>query len=191
MSGWTRGSLFAALKATGVASILGWVLVLSAGPALADPDPAPGDPGVVAPPAGPPAPPPLAAPPPLPVPAPPAPDPLAAPVVAGPAGGQDPTPFTGTAPFGPPRFVPANGSTVGVAQPIIINFPGLVDDAGAAESAVTHLFGPAGSRQVLLDDAHAAALAPAELLARAHRGDRRCGWHSVQLPNGRQPGGYG
>ena len=48
MSGWTRGSLFAALKAAGVAPILGWVLVLSAGPALADPDPAPGDPGVVA-----------------------------------------------------------------------------------------------------------------------------------------------
>ena len=46
MSGWTRGSLFAALKAAGVASILGWVLVLSAGPALADPDPAPGDPGL-------------------------------------------------------------------------------------------------------------------------------------------------
>ena len=104
MSGWTRGSLSAALKATGVASILGWVLVLSAGPALADPDPdpAPGDPGVV----------------------------------AGPAAGQDPTPFTGTAPFGPPRFVPANGSTVGVAQPIVINFPGPVDDAGATESAV-------------------------------------------------------
>jgi len=85
-----------------VASILGWVLVLSAGPALADPDPAPGDPGVV----------------------------------VGPAPGQDPTPFTATAPFGPPSFVPANGSTVGVAQPIIINFPGLVDDAGATESAV-------------------------------------------------------
>src|SRR6478672_5055309 len=100
MSGWTRGSLFAALKAARVASILGWVLVLSAGPALADPDPAPGDPGVV----------------------------------AGPAAAQDPTPFTGTAPFGPPRIVPANGSTVGVAQPIIINFPGLVDDAGATES---------------------------------------------------------
>ena len=80
-----------------------------------------GDPGVVAPP----------------VPGlPPAPDPLAVPVVAGPAAGQDPTPFTGTAPFGPPRFAPANGSTVGVAQPIIIDFPGLVDDAGAAENAV-------------------------------------------------------
>ncbi|MCW2629816.1 Ig-like domain-containing protein, partial [Mycobacterium sp.] len=100
MSGWTRGSLFAALKAAGVASILGWVLVLGTGPALADP--APGDPGVV----------------------------------AGPAAGQDPTPFTGTAPFGPPRFVPANGSTVGVAQPIILNFPGHVDDSGAAEGAV-------------------------------------------------------
>src|SRR5271165_4572134 len=85
MSGSTRGSLFAALKAAGVASILGWVLVLSAGPALADPDPAPGDPGVVAPPADAQA---------GPVPAPPAPglpaasDPLAVPVVAGPAAGQ-------------------------------------------------------------------------------------------------------
>ena len=71
MSGWTRGSLFAALRAAGVASILGWVLVLGTGPALADPPP--GDPGVV----------------------------------AGPGAGQDPTPFTGAAPFGPPRLVPA------------------------------------------------------------------------------------
>ena len=62
MSGWTRGSLWAALKAAGVASVLGMALALSAVPALADPDPgAPGDPGVVAPPADPPAPPPLAA----------------------------------------------------------------------------------------------------------------------------------
>ncbi|MBV9514791.1 MAG: hypothetical protein JO280_12240, partial [Mycobacteriaceae bacterium] len=121
MSGWTRESLLAALKAAGVVPILGWVLVLSAGPAPADPDPAPapGDPGVVAPPADS-----------------PAPDPLAAPVAAGTAAGQDPTPFTGTAPFGRPSFVPANGSTVGVAQPIIINFPGTVEDAGAAISAV-------------------------------------------------------
>src|SRR3984957_4489656 len=103
MSGWTRGSLSAALKATGVASILGWVLVLSAGPALADPapDPAPGDPGVV----------------------------------AGPAAGQDPTPFTGTAPFGPPRFVPANGSAVGVAQTNVINFPGPADVGGDTKSS--------------------------------------------------------
>ncbi|WP_205866271.1 hypothetical protein, partial [Mycobacterium sp. IS-1264] len=55
----TRRGLFAALAA-GFAALL----VLGAGPALADPDPPPGDPGVVAAPAGPPAPPPLVAPPP-------------------------------------------------------------------------------------------------------------------------------
>jgi lipoprotein-anchoring transpeptidase ErfK/SrfK len=139
---WTRRGLFAALKAAGVGFVFGLVLALTAGPALADPDPGPGDPGVAAPPADPPAPPPLAAPPPVPVPAPPgpglplAPDPLAQPALSGPAAGQDPTPFTGTAPFGPPRILPANGSTVGVGQPIIINFPGRVDDAGATESAI-------------------------------------------------------
>jgi lipoprotein-anchoring transpeptidase ErfK/SrfK len=53
-----------------------------------------------------------------------------------PGDGQDPTPFMGTAPFGPPEFVPANGATVGVAQPIILKFPGPVADSGAAESAV-------------------------------------------------------
>jgi len=120
MSGSTSRSLLAALKAAGAASILSWAVVLSVGPALADPDTAPSDPGVVAPPA-----------PGLP----PAPDPLVVPV-AGPAAGQDPTPFTGIAPFGPPSFSPTDGSTVGVAQPIIINFPGLVDDAGATENAV-------------------------------------------------------
>jgi len=121
MSGWTRGSLLTALKTVAMASTLSWLLVLSAGPALADPEPAPGDPGVVAPPAGPPAPPP---------------PPPAAPIAAGPASGEDPSPFTGAAPFGPPRIVPANGATVGVGQPIIINFPGLVDDSGAAENAI-------------------------------------------------------
>jgi lipoprotein-anchoring transpeptidase ErfK/SrfK len=102
MSGWTGGRRFAALKAAGVASIFGWVLVLGAGTALADPDP--GDPGVA----------------------------------GGPAAGQDPPPvgIAPFAPFAPPRVVPANGSTVGVAQPIIINFPGPVDNAGAAENAV-------------------------------------------------------
>lgn len=140
MSGWTRAwtgrGPSAALKAAGLASILGamgWTLVLGAAPALADPDP--GDPGVVAAPADPPAPP---APPPFAMPPapPPLPNPLAQPVFAGPVAGQDPTPFTGVAPFGPPRFVPANGSTVGVGQPIIINFPGTVEDAGAAINAV-------------------------------------------------------
>jgi lipoprotein-anchoring transpeptidase ErfK/SrfK len=140
MPSWTRG-LFAALSAAGLAALL----VLGAGAAAADPDPAPGDPNVAAPgdgpppPAPPPLPAPLALPPPL---APPFPPPLAPPfppafpAAIGPADGQNPTPFTGTAPFGPPSFVPKNGSTVGVAQPIIINFPGTVEDAGAAINAV-------------------------------------------------------
>ena len=129
MPGWTKG-LFGALSAAGLAALL----VLSAGIAAADPDPAPGDPNVAAPgdPGAPPAPPPIAAPPPL-----PAPFQLPAfPAAAGAAEGQNPTPFTGQAPFGPPSFVPKNGSTVGVAQPIIINFPGTVADAGAAIDAV-------------------------------------------------------
>ncbi|MEE6179824.1 L,D-transpeptidase [Mycobacterium sp. 050134] len=134
MSGWTRGRFFAALSAAGLAGLL----VLSAGPALADPDPAPGDPGVAIPP-GPPAPPPdpfAAPPPPNPLAPPPFPPPLGQPVAAGPAAGQNPSPFTGVAPFGPPKIVPVNGSTVGVGQPIIINFPARVDDAGAAMDAV-------------------------------------------------------
>jgi lipoprotein-anchoring transpeptidase ErfK/SrfK len=138
MSGWTRRGPFAALKAAGLAWIVGGALVLGAVPALADPEPPPGDPGAVDAPPAPPGPPdPLAAPPPPAdplVPPPPVTFPGAQPVGA--AAGQDPTPFMGAAPFGPPTFVPKNGSTVGVGQPIIINFPGRVDDAGAAINAV-------------------------------------------------------
>jgi lipoprotein-anchoring transpeptidase ErfK/SrfK len=137
---WTRGSLVTALSAAGLVA----GLALGSGLALADPnDPPPGDPpapGVA--PADPPAPPP----PPEALAPPPAPDPLAPPppaapidpaaVPVGPAAGQDPTPFIGTAPFGPPTFNPVNGSMVGVGKPIVINFPGRVADAGAAESAV-------------------------------------------------------
>jgi len=140
---WTGKSLFAVLNA-GFAALL----VLAAAPAPADPDPGPGDPGAVAAPAGPPAPgdpqapppgdpqapPPVAAP--VPPPAAPFVPPFGAPVPVSSAAGQNPTPFTGTAPFGPPSFVPKGGSTVGVGQPIIINFPGRVDDAGAAIDAV-------------------------------------------------------
>ena len=148
MSGWTKERLFAALSAAGLASVMGLALVFSAGSASADPDPAPpGDPGLVAAPPAPPPPPDPLAPPPPPAPlalppmpqplAPPAfPNPMTQPAAAGPAAGQNPAPFTGTAPFGPPSFVPKGGSTVGVAQPIIINFPGRVDDAGAAIDAV-------------------------------------------------------
>jgi lipoprotein-anchoring transpeptidase ErfK/SrfK len=125
-SGWKKASLLAA-------SSLVLTLVLGTGNALADPDQQPGDPGA------PPVPGPVAAPPGdpqvVPQPAPPFGIP-AIPAGIGPATGQDPSPFMGAAPFGPPRFVPATGSTVGVAQPIIINFPTRVDDAGAAEGAV-------------------------------------------------------
>jgi lipoprotein-anchoring transpeptidase ErfK/SrfK len=62
--------------------------------------------------------------------------PPAFPAAVGAATGQDPTPFTGVAPFGPPRITPVNGATVGVGQPVIVNFPARVDDAGAAQNAV-------------------------------------------------------
>ena len=145
MPGWTRGSLFAALNAAGLAA----VLVLGAGTATADPDQPPGDPGLVAvppdPPA-PPAPPPWPAPPPAPDPlappppadplAPPAPGPVAVPAAVGPVAGQDSTPFTGAPPFHPPTFNPTNGSMVGVAKPIIINFPMTIADQAMAERAI-------------------------------------------------------
>ncbi|SON59441.1 L,D-transpeptidase 4 [Mycobacterium simulans] len=130
MSRWTKGRLVAALNAVGVAA----VLVLGTGPALADPEDVPADPGAVAP-ADPPAPPDPLALPPLPDPlAPPPVDPLAVPV--GPVAGQDPTPFVGEPPFRPPTFNPLNGSMVGVAKPIIINFQVPIADQALAERAI-------------------------------------------------------
>ncbi|RFZ15452.1 putative L,D-transpeptidase LppS precursor [Mycobacterium marinum] len=146
MSRWTRGrirgSLFAAVNAAGVVG----VLLLGAGPAVADPDDAPGDPPVIAP--AEPAPDPLA-PPPGPLALPPMPDPLApppfpgplappplVPVAAGPVAGQDPTPFFGPPPFRPPSFNPVDGAMVGVAKPIIINFQVPIADQAMAESAI-------------------------------------------------------
>jgi lipoprotein-anchoring transpeptidase ErfK/SrfK len=108
MSDRRKASLLGALKASGIAAVLGLALVVAAGPALADPDPVPGDPAAPVVPAAP----------------------------AAPAVGENPPPFTGNAPFGPPRINPANGATVGVAQPIIIDFPARVDDAGATEGAI-------------------------------------------------------
>jgi lipoprotein-anchoring transpeptidase ErfK/SrfK len=148
MSRWTKGPLVAALSAAGMTAMM----TLASGSALADPEPAPPPPpapGVDAPP--PPAPPPpadpLAAPPPPPPPGlpfgpppPPPGDPLAPPAApaapAGPAVGQNPAPFVGEPPFVPPTFNPAGGSTVGVAQPIIINFQRTIADAGMAEQAI-------------------------------------------------------
>ncbi|MBV8177517.1 MAG: L,D-transpeptidase [Mycobacterium sp.] len=156
MSRRTKAPLVAALSAAGMTA----ALTLASGSALADPEPAPPPPpapGVDAPP--PPAPPPpadpLAAPPPPapgvpaapPVPgvpaAPSAPvDPLAAPGVTpagvppGPVVGQNPAPFTGTPPFVPPTFNPVSGSTVGVGEPIIINFARPIADKPLAEQAI-------------------------------------------------------
>jgi lipoprotein-anchoring transpeptidase ErfK/SrfK len=147
MPGWTRASFFATF-------LLSWALVLSAGTAAADPDQPPGDPNVAVP-ADVPAPPPppglppwlmppppadpLAPPPPADPLAPPPPAPLAIPgagAPAGPAAGQDSTPFTGAPPFHPPTFNPLNGSMVGVAKPIMINFPVPIADQPMAERAV-------------------------------------------------------
>jgi len=130
-------------------------LALGGPTAWADPEVNP-DPGaIVAPPAEQPAPP-EAVPPPQPFQLPvmpgdpqPAPDPLAAPVpdplaapvvpVATPEGtpaGQNPTPYTGAPVFAPPTFNPLNGSMVGVAKPIIINFQRPIADRPMAEQAV-------------------------------------------------------
>jgi lipoprotein-anchoring transpeptidase ErfK/SrfK len=145
MSRW----IVAALSAAGMTA----ALTMASGSALADPEPAPPPPapGVDAPP--PPAPPPppadpLAVPPPplpgLPFGAPPPPpgDPAAPPgaapaaVPAGPVVGQNPSPFVGEPPFVPPSFNPVSGATVGVAQPILINFQRPIADAGMAQDAI-------------------------------------------------------
>jgi lipoprotein-anchoring transpeptidase ErfK/SrfK len=137
MSRWTKGPLIAALSAAGMTAMM----TLASGSALADPEPAPPPPpapGVDAPP--PPAPPPpadpLAAPPPPPAPGDPLAPPAAPAVPAGPAVGQNPAPFVGEPPFVPPTFNPVGGSTVGVGQPIIINFQRTIADAGMAEQAI-------------------------------------------------------
>ena len=116
--------------------------------------PPPADPlAVPPPPVGPLAPPapvdPLAPPAPVDPLAPPAPvDPLAPPPSAAPLAvppgpipegtpaGQNPTPFTGEPVFVPPSFNPVNGSMVGVAKPIIINFQRPIADRPMAEQAI-------------------------------------------------------
>jgi lipoprotein-anchoring transpeptidase ErfK/SrfK len=135
MPGWRKGSFF-------VAFLLSPVLLLSAGTAAAEPDQPPGDPNVAAPadPPAPFAPPPWLMPPPpadpLAPPPPPPPGPVGLPVAASPAAGQDSTPFTGAPPFHPPTFNPLNGSMVGVAKPIMINFQVPIADQAMAERAI-------------------------------------------------------
>ncbi|MDT5343757.1 MAG: hypothetical protein QOE52_2941 [Mycobacterium sp.] len=147
MSRWTKGPLAAAWGAVGVTA----VLTLGSGSAFADPEPPPPAPGldVPAPPPGDP----VAPPPPAdPLGAPPAPNPFAPPpppadpfapppavpasVPTGPVAGQNPEPFTGPPPFVPPTFNPVSGSTVGVGEPIIINFARPIADQPMAERAI-------------------------------------------------------
>ncbi len=149
-----KGRLVTAIIAAGLVG----GLVLGNPSALADPEvppppPAPVDPAAApvppdpfAPPpadplAVPPPPPgdPLAPPPPNPFGPPPPADPFGAPPMVIPAGtpaGQDPTPYTGEPVFAPPTFNPTNGSMVGVAKPIYINFARPIADRAMAEQAI-------------------------------------------------------
>ena len=131
--------------AAGVAA----ALVMATPTAVADPEQDPGNPlppapVVQAPPVDP-----MAAQVPPPVPdvaaqpvdpnAPPLADPNAPPgsaTYAGPVAGQNPEPFTGQPPFVPPTFNPVSGSTVGVGEPIIINFGRPIADQPMAEKAI-------------------------------------------------------
>jgi len=64
--------------------------------------------------------------------------PAAAPTVIpeGTPAGQDPTPYTGPPVFAAPSFNPSNGSMVGVAKPIAINFARPIADRQMAQAAV-------------------------------------------------------
>ena len=50
--------------------------------------------------------------------------------------GQNPTPYTGQPVFAPPTFNPTNGSKVGAAKPIYINFQRPIADRALAEQAI-------------------------------------------------------
>ena len=157
MRKWTRGRFVAALMAAGLVA----GLALGAASAGADPEAPPPPPAPIDPAAAPapdpfvpPAPPadPLAVPSPPAPPAPPAPglppapfDPFAPPapgaaqpmaIPDGTPAGQNPTPYTGDPVFAPPGFNPINGSMVGVAKPIYINFARPIADRAMAEQAI-------------------------------------------------------
>ncbi len=134
MRGRATSTLTAILGTLG-AVVLTAGMVLGAAPALADPDPnvPPVDPATAAAPVAPPVPnnypflpddprtQPIEIPPPAPVMPWEQPQPVTT-IPPGTPAGQNPLPFEGTAPFRPPTFNPTNGSMVGVAKPIYINF---------------------------------------------------------------------
>ncbi|MGZ5397082.1 MAG: L,D-transpeptidase [Mycobacterium sp.] len=136
-----RRRLLTAVMAAGLIS----GMVLSTPSALAQPGvppppPAPVDPAaaiVPPPPPGPPAPPPLGAPlPPAPPPLFPGMQPQPMAIPPGTPEGQNPTPFVGEPPFLPPSFNPTNGSIVGAAKPIYINFQRPIANQQMAQDAV-------------------------------------------------------
>lgn len=118
-------------------------LAVNSPSAMADPEGNP-DPAVVdAPPAV--EPPPPAFPMPWDPPPPPSAEPVAPPlnqygapavIPEGTPAGQNPTPYTGEPVFAPPSFNPVNGSMVGVAKPIYINFARPIANRALAEQAV-------------------------------------------------------
>ena len=83
----------------------------------------------------------------------------------------------------PPSFNPVNGSMVGVAKPIIINFAAADRRPRDGRAGDPHLVDPAGAGQVLLDERHPGALAPARLLAGQHHRQHRRGRRQVDLPH--------
>jgi lipoprotein-anchoring transpeptidase ErfK/SrfK len=145
----TTGRLLKTIIAAGMVAIG----ALATPSALAEPVPAPPPPAPIDPAAAP-APDPFAPPPPadplaLPPPPPPA-DPFAPPpplnpfapvaqplpIPEGTPAGQNPTPYVGEPVFAPPTFNPVNGSMVGVAKPIYINFQRPIADRAMAEQAI-------------------------------------------------------
>jgi lipoprotein-anchoring transpeptidase ErfK/SrfK len=132
----TKRRLLTAVMAAGLVG----GMVLSTPSALAQPGvppppPAPVDPAAAVVPAVPPGPPPLGAP------LPPAPPPFfgqpqTMAIPPGTPEGQNPTPFVGEPPFLPPSFNPTNGSKVGAAKPIYINFQRSIANQQMAQDAV-------------------------------------------------------
>ncbi|MGK2880508.1 MAG: L,D-transpeptidase family protein [Mycobacterium sp.] len=129
----TSRALAAVLAAVGVAT----AMTFGAPYALGEPEPVPGDPGVVDAPAVDGAPLPVGAPVDVAaLPAPGAPVPEAVPAAEPAVPGATAT-YVGPAPFLPPTFDPPNGEAVGVGAPIMINFQRPIMNKPLAESAIT------------------------------------------------------
>ena len=100
-------------------------------PALPAPPPPPANPFVFPPPADP-----LAPQPANPLVPPASPMAQQMPIPEGTPAGQNPNPYVGAPVFAPPTFNPTNGSIVGAAKPIYINFQRPIADRAMAEQAI-------------------------------------------------------